>query len=275
MEPEKLRRKICFAAAQLLYSRRENSFAHARWRAARAITRSYIESDSLPTDMEIRAALQALVHDASSHAESRGGHDFENHFSTVHPVSNVHPAAGHQPSGSDHAAENAFDETDTPNLEDVLPANRFSHYLSLLLPLDRVHRNRQTHPEGDVLYHSLQVFEMVRDAIPYDEDLLTAAILHDVGLGIDPFDAAAATLDAVSGWVSERTFWLIENLPLQHRVFDGTIGIRARRRLSRHESSEELNLLANCDTAGRVPGRIVCSAEEAILCIRELASAFD
>ena len=66
MEHEKLRRRICFEAAQLLHSRRESNFTTARWRAARGITSSYVNKDALPTDMEIRAVLQELASTASN-----------------------------------------------------------------------------------------------------------------------------------------------------------------------------------------------------------------
>src|SRR5690242_7079728 len=58
----------------------------------------------------------------------------------------------------------------------------------LLLPLENVKQNPKYHPEGDVLYHLLQVFELARDERPWDEEFLQAAILHDVGKGIDPYD---------------------------------------------------------------------------------------
>src|SRR5271155_3245014 len=38
----------------------------------------------------------------------------------------------------------------------------------LLLPLENVRGSARWHPEGDVLYHSLQVFEQARDRVPYD-----------------------------------------------------------------------------------------------------------
>ena len=55
----------------------------------------------------------------------------------------------------------------------------------------------KTHPEGDVLYHSLQVFELARQALPYDEDFLLAALLHDVGKAIDRREHVAAALEAL------------------------------------------------------------------------------
>ena len=67
----------------------------------------------------------------------------------------------------------------------------------LLLPLENVKQNPKYHPEGDVLYHLLQVFELARVERPWDEEFLLAALLHDVGKGIDPYDHVAAGLQAL------------------------------------------------------------------------------
>src|SRR6516162_3642031 len=64
----------------------------------------------------------------------------------------------------------------------------------LLLPLENVQQSAKYHPEGDVLYHSLQVFELGREHRPYDEEFLLAALLHDVGKGIDPVNHVEAGL---------------------------------------------------------------------------------
>ena len=234
MEHEKLRKSICFAAARLLHTRRETNFTTARWRAARTITRSYVGADALPTDMEIRMALQQLV-------------------SSIVPE--IHTSKQHA------RATDAWPD-------DELPETRFDDYVALLEPLDRIALNRDTHPEGDLLYHSLQVFELARDQRPWDEDFMLAALLHDVGRGIDPYDGHTATLTALSGIISERTLWFIENLPTQHRSHEGTLGARARRRLSQHEDGEELRLLAWCDSEGRVPGRPVDDLYDVIEYIR-------
>lgn len=146
----------------------------------------------------------------------------------------------------------------------------YAAYYELMAPLDRVRLPADTHPEGDLLYHSLQVFELVCEERPWDSEILTAALLHECGRGLDPYDAHNATLDAVAPIVSDRTFWFIENLPTQHRLSDGTIGVRARRRLSSHDDGEDLRLLAWCDSEGRVPGRQVRSLEECLLTIRDV-----
>ena len=63
-----------------------------------------------------------------------------------------------------------------------------------LLPLENVKESPKYHPEGDALYHSLQVFDLACDALPYDEEFLLAALLHDVGKGIDRSDHVLAGL---------------------------------------------------------------------------------
>ena len=141
---------------------------------------------------------------------------------------------------------------------------RWQYFLSLLLPLEKVVQDRQSHPEGDVLYHCLQVFELARERCPWDEDLLLAALLHDVGKGIDPRDHVNAGMAVLRGRVSERVLWLIENHGLAQRVLDGTAGARARRRLGTAEDAEALDLLTACDREGRLPGRIVCRTPSGI-----------
>jgi hypothetical protein len=148
--------------------------------------------------------------------------------------------------------------------------DRFGVYLSLLLPLEDVKQNKVHHPEGDALYHSLQVFQLTYEQLPYDEELLTAALLHDVGKAIEPHDHVAAGLEALEGFISERTEWLIEHHMDAHRIAEGTIGSRHRRRLADNESYEELLLLAECDRRGRQPGMVVPVIEEAIDLLIEL-----
>ena len=63
--------------------------------------------------------------------------------------------------------------------EVVEQVDRFRLYESLLLPLENVKQDPRYHPEGDALYHSLQVFQLAREALPYDEEFLTAALLHE------------------------------------------------------------------------------------------------
>jgi predicted HD phosphohydrolase len=166
------------------------------------------------------------------------------------------------------------------DLEDQLEAveqqvDRFQVYEALLLPLENVKQSPKYHPEGDALYHSLQVFDLARDELPYDEEFQLAALLHDIGKAIDPNDHTAAALEALEGLITDRTGWLIEHHMVAQQLLDGTLGIRAKRRLRANESYEELILLARCDRDGRQAGVEVPELEEALDSIRELSLTFD
>ena len=98
--------------------------------------------------------------------------------------------------------------------EEIL--DRFQVFQVMLLPLENVKQNPKWHPEGDALYHSLQVYDLACDQSPYDEEFLLAALLHDVGKAIDPHDHVNAGVEAVQEFVTERTLWLIKHLSLIH-----------------------------------------------------------
>ena len=152
--------------------------------------------------------------------------------------------------------------------------DRFQVFSGLLLPLEEVKQSPKYHPEGDALYHSLQVFDLACDRLPYDEEFLLAALLHDVGKGIDAQNHVAAGLEALDGFISPRTAWLIEFHMDAHKILDGTLGARAKRRLRENESFDELILLCQCDRAGRVSGVQTSELDQALDYIRELEYGF-
>ena len=49
-----------------------------------------------------------------------------------------------------------------------------------------------------------RVFALARDELPYDEEFLLAALLHDVGKAIARQDHVAAGLDALDGFITAR-----------------------------------------------------------------------
>jgi predicted nucleotidyltransferase len=166
----------------------------------------------------------------------------------------------------------ALDEAlDQAVLEAENKVDRFQIYRMLLLPLEQVKESPKYHPEGDALYHSLQVFDLARDELPYDEEFLLAALLHDVGKAMDPREHVPAGLEALDGFITPRTAWLIEHHMEALGLLDGTIGARARRRLETSEDFEELQLLVRCDRAGRVRGAAAPDVDEALDYLRELA----
>jgi hypothetical protein len=152
------------------------------------------------------------------------------------------------------------------------PADYDAHafFRRLLLPLEDVQQSAKHHPEGDVLYHLLQVFELARDARPYDEEFLTAALLHDVGKGIDPHDHVEAALSVLEGFITERTEFLISNHMDALAYKAGTLGARMRRHLEASEHFEDLMLLRELDTQGRVQGAMVGTVDEALEYLKEL-----
>lgn len=152
--------------------------------------------------------------------------------------------------------------------------DRFQVYRALLIPLGAVGQSRRFHPEGDVLYHSLQVFERARDELPYDEEFLLAALLHDVGKGIDSEHHVEAGLEALGDSITERTAWLIEHHMEAHQYRDQTLGARARKRLLASENFDDLMLLNECDRDGREWGVDVPELDDALDYIRDLARMY-
>jgi hypothetical protein len=155
--------------------------------------------------------------------------------------------------------------TDTAAANDRYPMIRL-----LLLPLEDVRQSPAWHPEGDALYHSLQVFERGRDCRPYDEEFLLAALLHDVGKAIDPADHVSASLLALEGLITDRTRFLIAHHMDAHEHRRGKLGARLRQELEASPDFEDLMLLQECDIAGREPGVNVGTVDEAIDYLRRL-----
>ena len=148
--------------------------------------------------------------------------------------------------------------------------DRFELYRLLLEPLERVKQDPRYHPEGDALYHTLQVFELARDRVPWDEEFLLAALLHDVGKAIDPADHPGAAVAALEGTVTDRTAFLIAHHMDALAYNQGTLGHRAKERLRASEHFEDLMLLRELDTAGRQRGVGVCTVNEALAYVRAL-----
>jgi hypothetical protein len=149
----------------------------------------------------------------------------------------------------------------------------YAVFRMLLLPLENVGQAARHHPEGDVLYHSLQVFELARERRPYDEEFLLAALLHDVGKGLDRAHHVEAGLAALEDLVTERTRFLIEHHMHAQEYRAGTLGHKLRRLLEASPDFEDLMLLRELDDAGRVAGAVVGTVDEALDYLKELERA--
>ena len=151
-----------------------------------------------------------------------------------------------------------------------LAGDRFDRIAALVSVLETVRQSPEKHPEGDALEHSLQVFDLVHVERPFDEELLTAALVHDVGRSIDRDDPVAAGLAALADLVTPRTAWLVESLPAAHAYGDRTLGQRARQRLESHPDFLDVLLLAEADRRGRIRGYASPTLDEAIAILRGL-----
>jgi len=151
-----------------------------------------------------------------------------------------------------------------------LSGDRFDQIAAFVGLLATVRQSRDTHPEGDALEHTLQVFDLVHAERPFDEELLTAALVHEVGRVIDRTNAVAAGLEALGRLVTPRTRWFIESLDAARAYDDRTLGHRARQRLESHPDFEDVLLLASADRRGRMRGYAAPTLEEAIAILRGL-----
>ncbi|MGC8642931.1 MAG: HD domain-containing protein [Isosphaeraceae bacterium] len=159
-------------------------------------------------------------------------------------------------------------DEEVERLEDHI--DRHALFRMLLEPLEGVKQSVKYHPEGDALYHSLQVFELAREEWPYDEEFLLAALLHDVGKAIDPSDHVTAAIEALEGSITERTAWLIAHHMEAQAYKDGTLGHRAKVRLQESEWFDDLMLLYELNRRGRVRGALVREVDEALEYLREM-----
>ena len=363
MSSDKIRRRVAWEAARLMYYREETEYFRAKLKAARRATRGEFKPSDLPSNSEIREQIQAWarLHEGERRTENlrdmrlealrmmrvlrlfrprligstmtghvRRGSDIDLHvFSdSLEAVSASLDAEGFSyeverkrvrkqgeervfvhihvddrfpfeltiyPSDKAHyvfkssITGKAIERASIAELEQMLAreypdvsldqsvleaesrVDRFQIYEFLLLPLEKVKEDPKYHPEGDALYHSLQVFDLARDELPYDEEFLLAALLHDVGKAIDRQDHVTAGLEALAGHITPRVAWFIEHHMEGQDLLDGGLGVRARRRLEASEDFEELKTLARCDRNGRQRGVEAPDLVEALEYLRELA----
>lgn len=139
----------------------------------------------------------------------------------------------------------------------------YTELVTLLEALDGVEQNPRFHPEGDALFHSLQVYQHAArdDAEP---DLLAAALFHDVGKAISGPDHDAVGARLLIG-LPERTRWCVA-----HHLDLLRAPRRTKRRWNRTPELTDLQRLRRWDLAGRQPTARVCSVEQAVSHVLEV-----
>ena len=129
---------------------------------------------------------------------------------------------------------------------------------ALLATLDGVQQDRRFHPEGDALYHSLQVFECaLRDTD--DWQLIAAALLHDVGKSLDFKEHADLGADLLEPWLPARVTWLV-----RHHLDLLRHPKATRQRLRGTPQLVDLERLRRWDLAGRETSVWVPQPEHAL-----------
>lgn len=156
-----------------------------------------------------------------------------------------------------------------------ITGDRFDRIAAIVGVLATVRQDPVRHPEGDALEHSLQVFDLVHAERPYDEELLTAALVHDVGRAIDRAAPEAAALEALAGLITPRTAWLVETLPAATAYQDRTLGQRARQRLEAHPDFLDALLLAEANRKARIRGYDTPGLDAALAILRGLEADAD
>lgn len=128
---------------------------------------------------------------------------------------------------------------------------------SLLDALAGVRQSPRYHPEGDALFHSLQVFDLAQRSTN-DRVLWAAALFHDVGKAIDGPLHDEIGADLLEGLLPDRAVWLVrhhldllKNRRLAQRRYQGSPALR------------DLEQLRRWDLGGRHPNARVLSLDDA------------
>jgi predicted HD phosphohydrolase len=128
---------------------------------------------------------------------------------------------------------------------------------SLLSSLNGVRQSPRYHPEGDALFHSLQVFALAQRETT-DPVLWAAALFHDVGKAVDGPTHDEVGADLLEGLVSARTVWLV-----RHHLDLLKEPRATRRRYRGTRALGDLEKLRRWDLGGRDPNARVITIDGA------------
>ncbi|MBK8256094.1 MAG: HD domain-containing protein [Polyangiaceae bacterium] len=134
----------------------------------------------------------------------------------------------------------------------------YTSLLELLSALDGVSQDRRYHPEGDALYHSLQVFQLAQRETG-DRVLWAAALLHDVGKAVSSSDHDEVGADLLDGLVCPRVVWLVRH----HLDLLRNPGA-TKRKLRNTKALVDLGKLRRWDVGGRSPTAWVHTPSDAL-----------
>jgi len=130
--------------------------------------------------------------------------------------------------------------------------------LNTLLDLEFVEQNPKYHPEGNALFHSLQVFQLSLK-LSNDPEIWAASLFHDIGKAIDGPTHAEIGAELLEGIFNNNIRWLIS-----HHLDLLIHPAKTKRKLENSRQLKQLTLLRDLDLRGRDPYGEVCSPEFAI-----------
>jgi len=127
------------------------------------------------------------------------------------------------------------------------PNASFEYLKQLLYDLESIEQSPKYHPEGDALFHSLQVFEL---ALQYSTEpkLWAAALFHDVGKSVNRHLHCEIGRQMLSGVLNDDIVWLVE-----HHLDLMTAPKKTRQKYCNQTKLHELETLRKCDISGRDP----------------------
>jgi len=132
------------------------------------------------------------------------------------------------------------------------------YLLSTLLDLEHVEQNPKYHPEGNALFHSLQVFQLSLK-LSSDPEIWAASLFHDIGKAIDGPTHAEIGAELLVGIFNENVRWLV-----RHHLDLLILPSKTKRALKNSHRLKQLTLLRHLDLKGRDPYSDVCSPEFAV-----------
>ena len=133
------------------------------------------------------------------------------------------------------------------------------YLLSLLLDLDGIEQDPYYHPEGDALFHSLQVFQLAHQQS--DSPILwAAALFHDVGKADGSKNHDKVGAEMLKHVLNDQIVWLVE-----HHLDLLISPAQTKRRLRKQTSRlRQLQQLRQWDLAGREVSADVISPQQAL-----------
>ncbi|NRB79213.1 MAG: HD domain-containing protein [Saccharospirillaceae bacterium] len=132
------------------------------------------------------------------------------------------------------------------------------YLIELLNDLDSIEQHPKYHPEGDALFHSLQVFQL--SLIKTDDPIIwAAALFHDVGKAINSAQHDDIGSKMLEGVLHPRIIWLIK-----HHLNLMKHNKKTIQKYANQDRLKDLQLLRKLDETGRDPFAQVMSVNQAI-----------